>query len=91
MAGQRIIDVYCKNGHLLFGRYKKVKPGFLMKCYLDKIGVDYVGVGNLPINKEVFCPFCAEKGLSLRVGRVGMVHGRRAVIVNHGGIKRIET
>lgn len=44
MTAQRTIDVYCKNGHLLFGRYIKMKPGFLMKCYIDKIGIDYVGV-----------------------------------------------
>ena len=44
------IDVFCKNDHLLFGRYKKVKSGFLLKCYIDEIGKDYVGVKNLENN-----------------------------------------
>jgi len=87
----KVVDVFCKNGHLLFGRYRKVKSGFLTKCYLDEIGVDYVGVGNSPLNKDIYCPFCEKQGVSLRIGRMGMVHGRPAVVVNHGGIKRIET
>ncbi len=82
----KTIDVYCQNGHLLFGRYKKEKPGFLMKCYLDKIGKDLVGVTNLPNQTDVFCPEC-----KLRIGRIGMVHGRPSVVINHGGVKRIKT
>lgn len=39
----KVIDVYCKKGHLLFEKYKKVKSGFLMKCYIDEIGIDHVG------------------------------------------------
>jgi len=91
MTAQRTIDVYCKNGHLLFGRYIKMKPGFLMKCYIDKIGIDYVGVKDLPLGKDVYCSSCTKEGENLRIGRIGMVHGRPAVVVNHGGIKRIKT
>jgi len=91
MSQIKVIDVFCKNGHLLFGRYRKVKSGFLMKCYLDEIGIDYVGVKDLPLNRDVYCPFCAKQGVTLRIGRKGIVHGRQAVVVNHGGIKRIKT
>lgn len=56
MAGMAIktVDVTCKNGHLLFGRYIKMKPGFLMKCYVSRIGKDYVGVSSLPAGTDVF-------------------------------------
>lgn len=80
------IDVFCKNDHLLFGRYKKVKSGFLLKCYIDEIGKDYVGVKNLENESDVFCPNC-----KIRIGRIGQVHGRVAVVINHGGVKRIKT
>lgn len=80
------IDVYCQNGHLLFAKYQKDKSGFLMKCYVDKIGNDFVGVFGLPNQTDVFCPEC-----KMRIGRIAQVHGRPAVVVNHGGIKRIKT
>ena len=82
----KTIDVYCKNGHLLFGRYKKVKPGFLMKCYIERIGNDHVGVSGLANETDVFCPDC-----KIRVGRIGIKHGMPAVVINHGGVKRIKT
>ena len=87
----KIINVYCKYGHLVFERYKKMKPGFLMKCYIERIGIDHVGVKGMPINEPVFCPFCKEEGRELRIGRIGMRHGMPAVVVNHGGIKGIKT
>ena len=86
MSKQKTIDVYCKNGHLIFGRYKKDKRGFLMKCYIDMIGQDKIGVSALPNKTDVFCKKC-----NLRVGRISQVHGRPAVIINHGGVRQIKT
>lgn len=82
----KTIDVYCKNNHLLFGRYIKTKPGFLMKCYIPRIGKDYVGVSNIPDETNIFCPEC-----KLRIGRIKTVNGMPAVIINHGTVKRIKT
>jgi len=82
----KIIDVFCKNGHRVFGKYKKVKSGFLMKCYIDMIGEDCVGTAGLPNETDVLCPTC-----KVRIGRIGMRHGRPAVIINHGGVKQIKT
>jgi len=82
----KVIDVYCKNRHLLFERYKKEKSGFLMKCYIDKIGKDYIGVQGLANETDVFCPQC-----NVRIGRIGLKHGRPSVIINHGGVKQIKT
>lgn len=82
----KTIDVYCKNKHLLFGRYIKMKSGFLMKCYIPRIGVDKIGVSDLPDGTDVFCPEC-----NLRIGRIKMIHGMPSVVINHGTVKRIKT
>lgn len=82
----KTVDVHCRNGHLLFGRYIKTKPGFLMKCYIPRIGKDYVGVANLQAGEDVFCPKC-----KLRVGRIKMIKGMPAIFINHGTVKRIKT
>ena len=90
-AKQKIIDVECKKGHLLFEKYRKVKAGNLMKCYIDEIGIDYIGVSGLSNGTDVYCPNCKKEGENLRIGRIALVHGRPAVVVNHGGIKPIKT
>lgn len=82
----KTIDVLCKNNHLLFGKYRKVRSGFLMKCYIDMIGEDFVGVKGLSNETDVYCPKC-----KLRIGRIGLKHGRPSVIINHGGVKKIST
>ncbi len=82
----KTVGVYCKEGHLLFGRYLKTKSGFLMKCYIPRIGKDYVGVLGLPIGTDVYCPKC-----KLRIGRIKTVHGMATVFINHGTVKRIKT
>jgi len=88
IAGMAVktIDVYCRNGHLLFGRYLKMKPGFLMKCYIERIGKDNIGVTGIPEETDVFCLEC-----KLRIGRIKTVHGMPAVFINHGTVKRIKT
>ena len=87
----KIIDIHCKHGHLIFEKYRKVKSGNLLKCYIDEIGTDFIGVQGLPNGIDVYCPECKKQGIILRVGRIAQVHGRPAVVVNHGGIKPIRT
>ena len=57
-----------------------------MKCYIERIGKDYVGVKNLPDETDIYCPEC-----KLRIGRIKTVHGMPAVFINHGAVKRIKT
>lgn len=87
----KIIDVECKFGHLLFARYTKDRAGFLMKCYVEKIGEDKIGISKLPNETVVFCPECKREGRETKVGRIAMVHGKPAIVINHGGVKRIKT
>lgn len=63
-----------------------MKPGFLMKCYIPRIGKDYVGVTGLPIGADVFCLQC-----KIKIGRIKIVHGMPAVFINHGTVKRVKT
>lgn len=87
----KVIDVRCWQGHLIFGKYRKAKKGFLMKCYIDMIGDDMVGVKNLTTGTDVYCPECKKEGIETRIGRIGLKHGRPAVIINHGKVKKIQT
>jgi|GEM_PF-1704228 len=91
MVKQKIIDIKCKNGHLLFHKYRNLRPGNLMRCYINQIGYDLIGVDDLINGTDVYCPTCQKNNVDLRIGRIGMVHGRPAVIVNHDGIKSIRT
>ena len=45
-----------------------MKSGFLMKCYIPRIGMDYVGVSGLEPGTDVYCPEC-----KLRIGRIKIV------------------
>lgn len=83
---KKTIDVYCKDGHLLFKNYLKVGRGKLIKCYFDKITIDYTMSQELKLGENVPC---ADKSCGLRIGRVAMVRGRPAVKLNQGGIKPI--
>jgi len=83
---KKTVNVYCRNGHLLFKNYLKVGRGKLIKCYFDKIATDYTTSQRLPVGEDVPC---ADKTCGLRIGRVAMVRGRPAVKLNQGGIKQI--
>lgn len=83
---KKTINVYCKNGHLLFKNYLKVGRGKLIRCYFDKMAIDYTLGQKLKLGKNVLC---ADKDCDLRIGRIAMVRGRPAVRLNQGGIKQI--
>ena len=78
-----IIKVECQCGQLLF-RYFKGGRGRLIKCYLDQIHDDGVGVINLPLCARPTCPACGKA-----IGIVQMVHGRPALKLNQGAIQKI--
>ena len=81
-----VIDVYCKNGHLIFESYQKVGRGRLWQCYFDKMTIDNTGSQELEIDTDVYCP---ELDCGLRIGRVANIRGRPAVKLNQGGIKQV--
>ncbi len=85
MSKGRVIKVECRCGQLLF-KYFKCGRGRLIKCYLDEIREDYVGVSGLPAGSRPTCPGCGKE-----VGIMRMVRGRPAVKINQGTVKETRT
>ena len=83
MSKGRMIKVKCQCGQLLF-RYFKGGHGRLIKCYLDQIQDDGVGVIQAPSGARPTCPACGKT-----IGIVRIVHGRPALRLNQGAIQKI--
>ena len=84
----RSIDVFCRDNHLLFERYRKVGGGRLQKVYRDEIGRDHTASENLPNEVVIFCNQCEPPR---PIAQVGNVHGRTAYIVFQTGIRKTVT
>lgn len=85
MPRGRVIKVTCQCGQLLF-KYYKAGRGRLIKCYLERIRHDYVGVIDLPSGARPVCPGCGEE-----LGEIRLVRGRPALKLNQGTIQHIRT
>ena len=85
MAKGRVIKVQCGCGQLLF-KYYKGGRGRLIKCFLDLIQEDHVGVGDSPTGFRPPCPACGKE-----IGIVRLVRGRPAVKINQGTVKPTRT
>jgi len=83
MSKDRIIKVKCQCGQFLF-RYSKGGRGRLIKCYLDQIQDDGLGVVDAPLGALPACPACGKP-----IGIVRMVRGRLALNLNQGAIQKI--
>lgn len=78
------VTVECKCGGEIF-RYHKAGTGRLIKCYIEKIILDNVGLKpKMPVGTDVFCQECKN-----RIGTIQMIHGQPAVKLNQGQIKPI--
>ena len=78
-----LVDVACQCGEHLF-RYAKGGKGRLIKCFLDQIDQDAVGVVDAPLGARPVCPRCGKA-----VGRVRMVRGRAALKLNQGAVRKV--
>ena len=78
------ITVTCQCGTKLF-KYQKVGKGRLIKCFTDRLLVDYVKIPkNIALGEQILCPSC--KG---RVGTTQRIHGKVAIKLNQGQIQGI--
>lgn len=91
MPKGRVITVECQCGQPLFKYYKDGR-GRLIKCFLDGIRTDFVGILDA-IEKEAVgqgnpappsCPRCGSE-----LGIVRIMRGRPALKINQGTVKQI--
>jgi len=85
MGTGKSINVECQCGYLLF-KYHKGGHGRLIKCFLDKIIEDNVGVTLLANGERPVCPQCNKA-----LGIIRFVNGKPALKLNQGTIKKIRT
>ena len=83
MPGGKIIDIHCQCEYLLF-RYFKQGKGRLIKCMLDSLSEDNVGVAGATTYSRPRCPNCNKE-----LGIVMMIHGRPALKLNQGTIQGV--
>ncbi len=83
MKTGRILNIECSCGFLLF-RYFKAGKGRIIKCMLNRMEADYVGIKGSPTFSKPLCPQCGKE-----LGIIMMIHGEPALKINHGTIKDI--
>ncbi|MBN2245317.1 MAG: hypothetical protein JW755_05690 [Candidatus Aminicenantes bacterium] len=81
----RVIEVECRCGQLLF-QYYKAGRGRLIKCFIERIMQDNVGVSKMTTGTQPVCPSCGKD-----IGIVKMVRGRPAIKINQGTVKETRT
>ena len=69
-----IIKIYCSKCGTLLYKYRKTKPGHLIKCYKDRIIKDYT-------KGDLRCPQCGQK-----FAREAMIHGKPANKIIQGKV-----
>ncbi|HOD55348.1 MAG TPA: hypothetical protein PKJ08_12545 [Candidatus Cloacimonadota bacterium] len=79
----KIVDIECKCGFLLF-RYFKAGKGRIIKCFVDRMEKDFVGLKGLPTFFKPVCPNCNNE-----IGILMMIRGSIAIKLNQGCIKSI--
>jgi len=83
MKTGKIIDIHCACGYLLF-RYFKAGKGKLIKCFVNRLSEDNVGLRGLATFSKPPCPSCGKE-----LGIIMMIRGEPALKINQGTIKSI--
>jgi hypothetical protein len=90
MPKGRVIKIRCQCGQLLF-KYYKGGRGRLIKCYLDEIREDHVGIVDADAGRELASPPHPERptcpGCGKELGIIRMVRGRPALKINQGAVQ----
>lgn len=81
----RVVDVDCQCGQHLF-EYAKGGRGRLIKCFLDQVRRDEMGVIDAEVGTRPVCPLCGKT-----VGRIRIIRGRPALKLNQGTVQKVVT
>jgi hypothetical protein len=79
----KIVNIECKCGYQLF-RYFKAGKGKIIKCFIDKLKDDFVGIKGMETYSKPICPKCHKE-----LGIIMMIRGKAALKLNQGTIKPI--
>ncbi len=79
----KIVNIECKCDYLLF-RYFKAGKGRIIKCFVQRMENDFVGLAGLETHAKPLCPGCAKE-----LGIMMMIRGELALKLNQGTIKPI--
>ncbi len=79
----KVLNIECKCGFILF-RYFKAGKGKIIKCLINRITEDFVGLKGIETFSKPECPQCNKV-----LGIIMMIHGEPALKLNQGTIKSI--
>ncbi|MBW6516271.1 MAG: hypothetical protein K0B81_06620 [Candidatus Cloacimonetes bacterium] len=79
----KILTIYCKCGFRLF-RYYKAGKGKIIKCFVNRLEEDFVGIKGYETQSKPLCPQCQKE-----LGIIMMVRGEPALKLNQGTIQPI--
>lgn len=83
MKTGKLVTIECKCGKKLF-RYFKAGKGRIIKCFIDRMNNDYVGLQGAENLSKPLCPECGKE-----LGIIMMIRGSPALKLNQGTIKTI--
>ncbi|MDR0797050.1 MAG: hypothetical protein LBE79_13540 [Tannerella sp.] len=83
MGTGKVVHIECKCGKLLF-RYFKAGKGKIIKCFINRMENDFVGIRNLPNFHKPLCPNCQKE-----LGIIMIISGEVALKLNQGTIRGI--
>ncbi len=83
MRTGKLVDIDCQCGYRLF-RYFKAGKGKIIKCFIERLSADFVGLQGCETHSKPLCPSCGKE-----LGIVMMIGGKPALKLNQGTIKAI--
>ena len=79
----KIVEIDCQCGYKLF-RYFKAGKGAIIKCFVERLSADFVGIGGAETFSKPLCPQCGKE-----LGIIMMIRGKPALKLNQGTIRKI--
>jgi len=83
MNSGKVLSIYCKCGYKLF-RYYKMGKGRIIKCFVNRMQNDYVGLQGAETYSKPLCPQCGNE-----LGIIMLIRGEPALKLNQGTIKPV--